>query len=78
MNRRDWLRLVPGLPALGTVGTGQMTYVETTRRLANGAVLHTRKLYEVCLNGAQRLVEDVDWISRNNETVSTTWKLWRT
>ena len=77
MNRREWLKLLPGLPLLGSSGTGQTQAVESGRRLANGAILYSRQVYETCLNGTRRLVEDVDWIVAHGQTVSTTWKLWR-
>lgn len=79
ISRRRLLGFLPLLPALpkliGSLGTGRLVYAESATTTPN-FVLRSRQAYEILLNGGRRLVEDVEWATRNGETLpgSTLWR----
>lgn len=83
MSRRALFRLLPALPVLpallSRVSTMRLISEQHGTRLANGATRWTYQRYEQLLGGGRRLIEDVEWVTKNGETVagSTVWKVAR-
>lgn len=83
VSRRALFRLLPALPALPALlsRAGRMSLISEQHgtRLANGATRWTYQRYEQLLGGGRRLIEDVEWVTKNGETVagSTVWKIAR-